>query len=149
MKNKTFDFYNLLKFIKYPLITSKACHNYFENNQYIFIVDRSLTKIQIKYVIEKNYRIGVKSVNTAILPTRIKRIGKLIGNQPLYKKAYVKLEERIPFFFDYWMKKILLEIKKTKKLTRRNKTYLKKIYFEQKNKFLLNQENKIPFLLND
>jgi large subunit ribosomal protein L23 len=63
------------------------------DRQYTFIVDRSLTKIQIKYIIENIFNVKVISVNTSILPTKMRRVGKFIGKRTLYKKAYVKLKE--------------------------------------------------------
>ena len=46
------DLVNLLNYIKYPSITEKSVRLY-GNRQYTFIVDKSLTKLQIKFVIEK------------------------------------------------------------------------------------------------
>lgn len=83
---------NLLNFVKYPSLTEKSI-NLYGDRQYTFIVDRSLTKIQIKYIIEKIFNVSIIAVNTCILPTKTRRVGKFIGKRPQYKKAYVKLKE--------------------------------------------------------
>jgi hypothetical protein len=42
---------DLLNLVKYPSLTEKSI-NLYGDRQYTFIVDRSLTKTQIKYIIE-------------------------------------------------------------------------------------------------
>jgi large subunit ribosomal protein L23 len=83
---------DLLKLIKYPSLTEKSI-NLYGNRQYTFIVDRTLTKTQIKFIIENIFNVSIIKVNTAILPTKKRRVGKSIGNRSVYKKAYVKLKE--------------------------------------------------------
>lgn len=86
------DLVNLLNYIKYPSITEKSVRLY-GNRQYTFIVDKSLTKLQIKFVIEKIFNVNVTKVNTCILPTKKRRVGKFVGKRSLYKKAYIFLKE--------------------------------------------------------
>jgi large subunit ribosomal protein L23 len=83
---------DLLNLVKYPSLTEKSI-NLYGDRQYTFIVDRSLTKTQIKYIIEKIFNVSIIGVNTCILPTKTRRVGKFVGKRPLYKKAYVKLKE--------------------------------------------------------
>ena len=83
---------DLLTFIKYPSITEKSI-NLYNDRQYTFIVDRSLTKTEIKFVLEKIFNIHILSVNTCILPIKTRRVGKFRGNRSTYKKAFVKLKE--------------------------------------------------------
>ena len=83
---------DLLNLIKYPSLTEKSI-NLYGDRQYTFIVDRSLTKTQLKYIIEKIFNVTITQVNTCILPSKNRRVGKFIGKRPLYKKAYVKLKE--------------------------------------------------------
>jgi large subunit ribosomal protein L23 len=83
---------DLLKLIKYPSLTEKSI-NLYGDRQYTFIVDRSLTKTQIKFIIENIFSVNIIKVNTAVLPTKKRRVGKSIGNRSVYKKAYVKLKE--------------------------------------------------------
>nr|AIM52725.1 50S ribosomal protein L23 [Ochromonas sp. CCMP1393] len=92
MENPTRNLGNLLSLIKYPSLTEKAI-NLYGDRQYTFIVDRSLRKTEIKYVIEKIFNVTILEVNTCILPTKTKRVGRFSGKKPRYKKTYVKLKE--------------------------------------------------------
>ena len=58
-----------------------------------FIVDKSLTKTQIKYIIEKIFNVKITDVSTTVLPIKTRRVGKYIGKRSRYKKAYIKLKE--------------------------------------------------------
>lgn len=86
------NFGNLLNLIKYPLSTEKAI-NLYTNRQYTFIVSRKLTKSQIKYILEKAFNVQIIALNTCILPTKTKKVGKFIGKKTTYKKAYITLKE--------------------------------------------------------
>ena len=92
MEKTQFDLGNLLASIKYPLITEKATV-IFRYRQYTFIVDKHLTKTQIKFALEKVFEVEVESVNTCFLPSKQKRVGRSIGKTARYKKAYVTLKE--------------------------------------------------------
>ena len=83
---------DLLNLIKYPSLTEKSINGY-GNRQYTFVVDRSLTKTQIKYIIENIFKVSITNVNTSVLPSKTRRVGKFRGNRSLYKKAIVKLKE--------------------------------------------------------
>jgi large subunit ribosomal protein L23 len=86
------DLVTLLSLVKYPSITEKSISLY-GNRQYTFIVDKSLTKTQIKFVIEKIFNVSVDKVNSCNLPVKKRRVGKFIGKRSLYKKAYISLKE--------------------------------------------------------
>jgi large subunit ribosomal protein L23 len=92
MENHTRNLGNLLSLIKYPSLTEKAI-NLYGDRQYTFIVDRSLRKTEIKYIIEKIFNVTILEVNTCILPVKMKRVGRFSGKKPRYKKTYVKLKE--------------------------------------------------------
>lgn len=92
MEKLTNNLGDLLKLIKYPSLTEKSI-NLYGDRQYTFIVDRTLTKTQIKFIIENIFNVNIIKVNTAILPTKKRRVGKSIGNRSIYKKAFVKLKE--------------------------------------------------------
>jgi len=47
MENRTRNLGDLLSLVKYPSLTEKSI-NLYGNRQYTFIVDQSLTKIEIK-----------------------------------------------------------------------------------------------------
>ncbi|MCR9073321.1 MAG: 50S ribosomal protein L23 [Alphaproteobacteria bacterium] len=92
MENRAHNLGDLLSLIKYPLLTEKSI-NLYGINQYTFIVDRSLTKTEIKYIIERIFNVGILEVNTCIIPTKKRRVGRFIGKKSLYKKTYVKLRK--------------------------------------------------------
>jgi len=83
---------SLLKKIKYPLITEKAI-NLYNNRYYTFIVDRTMTKTEIKYILEKIFQVTITDLNTSILPIKMRRVGKFVGKRARYKKAYIKVKE--------------------------------------------------------
>jgi large subunit ribosomal protein L23 len=89
-----------------PLITEKSEMLSENLNQYSFIVDKKSNKIEIKKAVEEMYRVSVESVNTMVMPGKLKnrstRSGLLRGRVSSYKKAVVKLSEgeEIDFFGD-------------------------------------------------
>ena len=91
METRKRNFGDLLNLIKYPLLTEKAT-KLCENQQYTFIVDKSLTKIEIKYVFEKIFSVAILNIKTCNLPLKNKRVGKFSGKKALYKKTYIKLK---------------------------------------------------------
>ena len=82
----------LINDIKFPLLTEKST-NLYSTGQYTFIVARSLTKTEIKYVIQNLFNVTITSISTCIIPPKKKRVGKFIGKVPSYKKAFIKLKE--------------------------------------------------------
>ena len=92
MENNMLNLGDLLNLIKYPSLTEKSI-NLYGDRQYTFIVDRVLTKTQIKYIIEKIFKVEISQVNTCVLPTKTRKVGRFIGKRSRYKKAYVKLKE--------------------------------------------------------
>ena len=82
----------LVRQIKYPSITEKTVSLY-SNRYYTFIVDRKLTKTQIKYVLQNLFQVTITDINTCILPLKTKRVGKFVGKRARYKKAYIKVKE--------------------------------------------------------
>ncbi|MEL6942803.1 MAG: 50S ribosomal protein L23 [Bacteroidota bacterium] len=89
-----------------PLMTEKSERVSDKYNQYCFVVDKRANKIEIAKAVEEMYSVGVASVNTSILPSKVKsrytRSGVSKGRKPGYKKAFVKLVEgdEIDFFGD-------------------------------------------------
>jgi large subunit ribosomal protein L23 len=87
--------------IKYPIITEKSA-SLFEKNQYTFIVDKTIDKLEIKMAIEFLFNVKVIKVNTCLIPKKKRRLGKYIGYTSTQKKAIVKLapENNINLFSD-------------------------------------------------
>jgi large subunit ribosomal protein L23 len=90
--NELLNFGQLLNLIKYPLSTEKAI-NLYSLRQYTFIVDRKITKKQIKYVLEKFFEVKILGINTCLLPVKTRRVGKFLGKESSYKKAIITLQE--------------------------------------------------------
>ena len=91
---------NLAQVIKKALITEKASGLGETNNMYGFVVALRSNKNQIREAVERLYGVNVVKVRTAIMPSRLKRMGRFVGRIPKYKKAYVELKEgqKIEFF---------------------------------------------------
>lgn len=87
-----------------PLITEKAEKKTEQLTQYTFIVHKGANKIEIKKAVQDMYSVTVESVNTFILPAKLRtrntRNGSSKGLKPAYKKAIVRLAEgeEIDFF---------------------------------------------------
>jgi large subunit ribosomal protein L23 len=83
---------NSLNLIKYPYLTEKTL-NLYKNQQYTFIVDRTLSKPEIKILLENLFQIKIIKLKTAILPEKKKRVGKYLGKRSQYKKVLIKLNK--------------------------------------------------------
>jgi len=89
-----------------PIISEKAELLTEDLNKYSFIVNRKANKIEIRKAVEGMYNVQVESVNTMVMPAKLKsrttRSGILQGRVPAYKKAVVTLVEgeEIDFFGD-------------------------------------------------
>lgn len=88
---ENFKLGDLLTKIKYPLVSEKTT-KLSKLNQYGFLVDRSLKKPQIKFLLETMFKITIKEIRTLNLPIKTKRVGKYRGKKSLYKKAYIQLQ---------------------------------------------------------
>jgi len=71
---------DIYKILKYPLTTEKAVRSVEAENTLIFAVSKSSNKKEIKWAIEKEYKVKVKGVRTNIDMKGI-------------KKAYIKLDQ--------------------------------------------------------
>ena len=61
--------------------------------KYLFWVNKSAKKIQIKKAVEDIYKVKVKKVNTQICPGKLKRVRFHYGKTPDWKRAIVTLAE--------------------------------------------------------
>ena len=62
-------------------------------NKYFFSVKKDANKIQIKKAIEDVYKVKVQSVNTQLMPGKLKRVRQQAGHTPDWKKAVVTLKD--------------------------------------------------------
>ena len=61
--------------------------------KYLFLVNKSANKIQIKKAVEEIYKVNVLDVNTFIASGKLKKVRYQLGRTPDIKKAVVTLKE--------------------------------------------------------
>ena len=61
--------------------------------KYLFVVDRTATKQQIRRGVEDLFKVKVLHVNTAVVPGKPRRVGFRWGWKSNWKKAVVTLSE--------------------------------------------------------
>ncbi|HOW55095.1 MAG TPA: 50S ribosomal protein L23 [Syntrophorhabdaceae bacterium] len=83
-----------------PIITEKSTLLKEVGNQYIFEVQRSANKIEIKKAIEKLFKVKVLDVHVSNMEGKKKRLGRFAGKRSDWKKAIVKLgpKDKITIF---------------------------------------------------
>jgi large subunit ribosomal protein L23 len=89
--------------IRRPVIlTEKATLLRERDNQVIFEVLRTATKLQIRAAVENLFKVGVTSVNTMVVRGKDRRMGRGKAKTQNWKKAIVTLKEgdSIDFFSD-------------------------------------------------
>lgn len=79
--------------IKKPILNTEKARDLKANNEYVFIVDKSANKIEIKKAVEKLFEVKVLSVNTLNVKPKKGRSRMTLYTIPSYKKAIVKLAE--------------------------------------------------------
>ncbi len=82
-----------------PLLTEKGNLLKEDNNTFLFKVDKSSNKIEIKQATEELLKVKVESVRIINCKGKKKRLGKYEGRRPDWKKAMVKLKEGEKFDF--------------------------------------------------
>ena len=81
-----------LSIIDRPLMTEKST-NLNQFNQYSFIVNKSSNSTEIKFAIEKIFKVKVTKVNTSVLRGKVKSFKGTTGYRKTIKKAIVTLAE--------------------------------------------------------
>ena len=81
---------NLPLIIKALLQTEKSS-TYSPKGKYLFLVNNSANKIQIKKAVEQIYKVKVKNVNTFVSMGKLKRVRHQLGRTVDTKKAVVTL----------------------------------------------------------
>lgn len=78
--------------IKKPILTEKSYDGIAEK-KYVFEVEKSANKTEIKQALEQIFDVKVAKVNTAITMGKMKRMGRTQGRRSDVKKAYVTLKK--------------------------------------------------------
>lgn len=81
----------LYRIIKKALITEKSTIARDAANQYNFEVHRDANKIEVGQAVEKIFKVKVLNVRVMNVPGKKKRMGKVLGQRPSWKKAIVTL----------------------------------------------------------
>lgn len=86
--------------IRRPLISEKGTDLKDRTNQYLFEVAQDANKIEIKRAVESLFQVKVLQVRTLSVKGKKKRVGRLVGRTPGWKKAVATLKEgeHIEFF---------------------------------------------------
>ncbi|MBM3252001.1 MAG: 50S ribosomal protein L23 [Candidatus Omnitrophica bacterium] len=63
-----------------------------QDGKYLFLVAKKANKIQIKRAIEQIYKVKVGSVNTMVMPGKLRRVRQELGKTSDWKKAVVTLQ---------------------------------------------------------
>jgi large subunit ribosomal protein L23 len=93
---------NVYQVLKRPILTEKTDFQR-DDNQYVFEVNRSANKLQIKEAVETLFDVKVLAVNTMIMKPKRRRMGrKMIVTRSAWKRAVVTLApgEQIQEFFE-------------------------------------------------
>jgi large subunit ribosomal protein L2 len=85
--------------IKRPIFTEKTTRLLEKNQQYVFDVDRSLTKPQVRFLIEKRFLVHILRINTHCIPPKKRRGGVSKGLLPIFKRVIVTLRNKEKIVF--------------------------------------------------
>lgn len=86
------DHYQLANILLAPIVSEKSSNAAEQNNQFVFKVQKTATKLQIKKAVELMFNVEVDSVQILNMKGKIKRFGRTLGKRSNWKKAYVKLK---------------------------------------------------------
>ncbi|MDD5639986.1 MAG: 50S ribosomal protein L23 [Candidatus Pacebacteria bacterium] len=78
--------------LKKPRITEKAAI-LAEENFYVFEVEKTANKMEIKKAVEEYFKVNVENVNIVNLPRQKVQKGKVMGHKSGCKKAIVKIKK--------------------------------------------------------
>lgn len=82
----------LIKVLKQPIISEKSFASA-ENDKYVFLVQKTATKIEVAQAVEKAFKVHVLDVNTVTVKGKTKRFGRVMGRRKDYKKAIVTIKK--------------------------------------------------------
>jgi large subunit ribosomal protein L23 len=85
--------YLLSDLLEAPIISEKSTIAAEKSNRFVFKIKKQATKLQIKKAVETMFEVEVDSVQVLNVKGKKKRFGKMLGQRPNWKKAYVKLKE--------------------------------------------------------
>jgi large subunit ribosomal protein L23 len=72
-------------------LTEKGTKLRTQENKYLFLVEKSSNKLEIKKAVEDLFKVKVKKVTTMNQHGKLKRMGRFEGKRSNWKKAIVQL----------------------------------------------------------
>lgn len=81
----------MIRIIRRPILTEKNTA-LAPMNTYVFEVDPSSTKFEIKKSIQDFFKVHVERVRTSVAHGKIKRVGRNVGRLQNKKKAFVTIK---------------------------------------------------------
>lgn len=78
--------------LTHPLVTEKTS-NLASQRKYVFRVDARGNKSEIRKEVERLYHVKVTGVNILAVKGKKRRVGRIEGRKPGFKKAIVTLKE--------------------------------------------------------
>ncbi len=78
--------------IRRPVLSEKSDISR-EIDKYYFEVDMDANKMDIREAVESIFGVKVSRVNTEIVRGKSRRVGRIVGRKPSWKKACVTLKE--------------------------------------------------------
>lgn len=82
----------LIKVLKQPIVSEKSFASA-DKDQYVFLVEKNATKIEVAQAVEKAFKVHVINVNTITVKGKVKRFGRVLGRRKDYKKAIVTIQK--------------------------------------------------------
>lgn len=84
--------HRLFQIILAPVISEKSTDAAEKNNQYVFKVERTANKLEIKQALEEIFKVNVLAVNVINRKGKEKRFGKHQGRRNHQRFAYVSIQ---------------------------------------------------------
>jgi len=82
---------SIIPLIIKALLQTEKSSTYTPKGKYLFLVNNSANKIEIKKAVEQAYKVKVKNVNTFVSMGKLKRVRHQLGRTTDTKKAVVTL----------------------------------------------------------
>ncbi|MDR1683883.1 MAG: 50S ribosomal protein L23 [Elusimicrobiota bacterium] len=79
--------------IRKPLLTEKSLILRDTDNCYVFVVEKTANKHEIREAVETIFNVTVEKVATIPLRGKVKKMGRFAGKRPDLKKALVTLKK--------------------------------------------------------
>jgi len=92
MSGKSFNPERLMQVLIAPQVSEKSTFVGEKNNQFIFRVQPSASKPEIKAAVELMFKVEVASVQTSNVKGKEKRFGRFVGRRRNWKKAFISLK---------------------------------------------------------